>query len=362
MFERDLAVIGERISQALAGLGAPAPGEVKWQPIPFAGEWGQGTNICFQAAAAEARSGKKVNVPARAQELARLVAEQVALPPGFARLAADKAYVNAYFDTASFAGRVAGKKEPISTWYELPKPQRDHFSFLTGAAAQMMVTGKATYPVERTLLTTGMLESVQMALAATLAGLILSVPLGIAAARNLAPRPVYMAARGFIVAGRTLHEVIIAIFFVKLFGFGPVAGLLTLAFVHWSAFPRLGSYRALDPDQRWRRIARMRRSALGPFRDLVRFYEGLAIFGFYEELARADSPPQPHADSPPPCGEGLGVGGTPTSEVLQSPPPCPSPRFWVRASGATGEGTPTRGEAILACTARSGRWLWCGWS
>lgn len=80
------------------------------------------------------------------------------------------------------------------------------------------------------LLTTGMVESVQMALAATLAGLVLSIPLGIAAARNLAPRPVYLAARGFIVLGRTLHEVIIAIFFVKLFGFGPVAGLLTLAF------------------------------------------------------------------------------------------------------------------------------------
>jgi arginyl-tRNA synthetase len=107
MFERELAVIGERISQALAGLGVPETGEVKWQPIPFAGEWGQGTNICFQAAAAEARAGKKVNVPARAQELAQLVAGQVALPPGFDRLAADKAYVNAYFDTASFAGRVA---------------------------------------------------------------------------------------------------------------------------------------------------------------------------------------------------------------------------------------------------------------
>jgi len=58
----------------------------------------------------------------------------------------------------------------------------------------------------------------------------ISVPLGIAASRNLAPRPIYLAARGFIVVGRTLHEVLIAIFFVKLFGFGPVAGLLTLAF------------------------------------------------------------------------------------------------------------------------------------
>ncbi|MCC7361348.1 MAG: arginine--tRNA ligase [Anaerolineales bacterium] len=107
MFEQDLAVIGDRITAALAAQGVPPAGEVRWQPIPFAGEWGQGTNICFQAAAAEARAGKKVNVPARAQELARLVAEQAELPAGFARLAADKAYVNAYFDTASFAGRVA---------------------------------------------------------------------------------------------------------------------------------------------------------------------------------------------------------------------------------------------------------------
>jgi uncharacterized protein len=31
------------------------------------------------------------------------------------------------------------------------------------------------------------------------------------------------------------------------------------------------------------------------------------------------------SNSPPPCGEGLGVGGTPTIDVLESPPPCPSP-------------------------------------
>jgi arginyl-tRNA synthetase len=108
MFERDLAGIGEQITSILATLGITNAGEVKWQPTPFAGEWGQGTNIAFQAAAAEARSasGKKVNVPVRAQELARLIAEQVTLPAGFSRLVADKAYVNVYFDTASFAERV----------------------------------------------------------------------------------------------------------------------------------------------------------------------------------------------------------------------------------------------------------------
>jgi hypothetical protein len=57
-----------------------------------------------------------------------------------------------------FAGRLKGKTQPDACWYELPKPQRDHFSFLVQHVARMMVTGKATYPVERTLLTTGMLD------------------------------------------------------------------------------------------------------------------------------------------------------------------------------------------------------------
>jgi len=69
-----------------------------------------------------------------------------------------------------------------------------------------------------------------MAIASTLIGMALAIPIGLAAARNLAPRPIYLAARGLIVVGRTFHEVLIAIFFVKLFGFGPVAGLLTLSF------------------------------------------------------------------------------------------------------------------------------------
>ena len=80
------------------------------------------------------------------------------------------------------------------------------------------------------ILVNGMVESVQMAIASSLFGMALAIPLGIAAARNLAPRPVYLAARGFIVVGRTFHEILIAIFFVKLFGFGAVAGLLTLTF------------------------------------------------------------------------------------------------------------------------------------
>jgi len=52
--------------------------------------------------------------------------------------------------------------------------------------------------------------------------------LGLCAASNLAPRPVYLVARAILALTRTFHEVIVAIFFVKIFGFGPLAGVLTL--------------------------------------------------------------------------------------------------------------------------------------
>lgn len=80
------------------------------------------------------------------------------------------------------------------------------------------------------LLWRGMIESIQIAIISTVVGIVFAIPLGVAAARNMAAKPIYLAARGFIVVGRTFHEIIIAIFFVKLFGFGPLAGVLTLAY------------------------------------------------------------------------------------------------------------------------------------
>ena len=78
------------------------------------------------------------------------------------------------------------------------------------------------------LLLRGMLESVQMALAASFFGMLLGIPLGLCGASNLVPRPVYLVARTIIILSRTFHEIVIAILFVKIFGFGPLAGLLTL--------------------------------------------------------------------------------------------------------------------------------------
>jgi len=75
----------------------------------------------------------------------------------------------------------------------------------------------------------GMQESLTMALTSTVVGILLSIPFGLGAARNLAPRPVYLACRAVIAIARSFQEIIIAIFFVAMVGFGPFAGFLTLS-------------------------------------------------------------------------------------------------------------------------------------
>lgn len=74
----------------------------------------------------------------------------------------------------------------------------------------------------------GLQESLTMTVCATVAGIALSVPFGLGAARNIAPPPVYYVCRAVIALARTFQEILIAIFFVAMFGFGTFAGFLTL--------------------------------------------------------------------------------------------------------------------------------------
>ncbi len=76
----------------------------------------------------------------------------------------------------------------------------------------------------------GLTESLTMTLTSTVVGVLISVPIGIGAARNLVPAPIYLVCRGVIAVSRSLQEIIIAIFLVAMFGFGPFAGFLTLSF------------------------------------------------------------------------------------------------------------------------------------
>ena len=76
----------------------------------------------------------------------------------------------------------------------------------------------------------GIAESLWMTVVSTVAGIAISIPVGIGAARNIAPAPVYYFCRAVLAVSRSFQEIILAIFFVKLFGFGPFAGFVTLSF------------------------------------------------------------------------------------------------------------------------------------
>jgi phosphonate transport system permease protein len=79
-----------------------------------------------------------------------------------------------------------------------------------------------------------MWETIEMGFWGTLLSIIISLPLGILSSRNYSPhRMVYTLARGWLSFHRAMPELIIALFLVLMYGFGPIAGVLALA-IHTS--------------------------------------------------------------------------------------------------------------------------------
>jgi len=97
----------------------------------------------------------------------------------------------------------------------------------------------------------GVLESLWMTIVSTVVGILISVPIALGAARNVAPLPVYYVCRAIVAGSRSFQEVILAIFFVKLFGFGPFAGFVTLSVATVGFFAKLlaEDIEAMDPAQ-----------------------------------------------------------------------------------------------------------------
>jgi phosphonate transport system permease protein len=89
------------------------------------------------------------------------------------------------------------------------------------------------------LIVSGLVESLEMATLSTILGVLLGIPVAVLAARNVVPLPVYASGRTTVTLGRTLHELIVAIIFVKAVGFGPLAGVLTLTFNTIAGFAKL---------------------------------------------------------------------------------------------------------------------------
>jgi phosphonate transport system permease protein len=78
------------------------------------------------------------------------------------------------------------------------------------------------------LLWKGLAESLEIAILASSLGILLALPIGLCAARNLMPAWVSWPARFVIMFARSFHPVIVAIVFVKAVGFGALAGTLAL--------------------------------------------------------------------------------------------------------------------------------------
>src|SRR5215208_2554048 len=143
MFEQEQQLIENKIKSYCAAHDIELA-ELKWQPIPFSGEWGVSTSF-FQTAANEARAGKgkKIPVPQRAQEIAEQVRAEIGVMPGISHIEAVKGYLNLYFTTSEYArravdevlashadfGRGAPKPERVMVEYAQPNT---HHSFHIG--------------------------------------------------------------------------------------------------------------------------------------------------------------------------------------------------------------------------------------
>ncbi len=82
-------------------------------------------------------------------------------------LKASMLLLNGLVGDFTIAARIKGQSKPFSTLFYLPPvPNVTYSASLMANAEKMFFTGKAPYPVERTLLTSGMLESCLKSLAA----------------------------------------------------------------------------------------------------------------------------------------------------------------------------------------------------
>ena len=76
-----------------------------------------------------------------------------------------------------------------------------------------------------------LMETIHIASLGTLLALILALPVGILAARNLVPyTPVNLAAKLILVSSRSVNSLVWALLFVGIFGPGALAGTLAIAF------------------------------------------------------------------------------------------------------------------------------------
>jgi phosphonate transport system permease protein len=124
-------------------------------------------------------------------------------------------------------------------------------------------------------LTEGMIESIQIAVLASAAGILLSLPLGLMAARNLSPWWISGPTRGFVALCRSLHYVIVAILFVKAVGFGALAGVAALTVASMGFIAKL--FAEAIEEISMKQVEAVRATGAGPF--------GVLLYGVLPQVA-----------------------------------------------------------------------------
>ncbi len=110
-----------------------------------------------------------------------------------------------------------------------------------------------------------MVITIQMALIGTLGAVLLAVPFGLLAARNISPSPfVYQATRLILNANRAVPELIYALIFVAAVGLGPFPGVLALIVGSIGSLGKLyaEAFEQIDPQQ----VAAIRATGASPIR------------------------------------------------------------------------------------------------
>jgi hypothetical protein len=134
------------------------PGEEMWKALD-AGRWSKALLEAAMERVPQHAKGDYRELTLKAKDAAVFLIEYrdgfraaVAMMNGWAR--------DGEGDAFAFAGQIKGQEKPAATQFYLQEPDPfGHFIYLVKAIDSMMQTGHAPYPVERTLLTTGILDA-----------------------------------------------------------------------------------------------------------------------------------------------------------------------------------------------------------
>jgi len=130
----------------------------------------------------------------------------------------------------------------------------------------------------------GLIESAVITIASTVIGIAVSIPIGLGAARNISALPVYLVCRAIVAISRSLNEIVVAILLVAIFGFGPLAGFLTLSFATIGFLSKLLAEEIEDMDKVQAEAIRatggswLQRFDYGVFPQIVPRLIGLSIY------------------------------------------------------------------------------------